>query len=251
MSARLEAMGGLAKGLSILEAFSAERQRLTVTEAAQASGTTPAAARRCLLTLVELGYLSHDGKYFRPTPRVARLTFAFTTTDSLPTLAQSCLVAVRDELQQTASLAMLEGGEALFVARAETARIVAAGVRVGATLPLWVSSTGRVLAAAMPDEEIDRLLAQTVIEARTPKTVVSPSEVRAVIELVRAEGAAYTDEELDIGLRTMAVPVTDSSGKVRAAMSVSAFAAQVSMEQMRSEFRPVMQREAARLGRML
>jgi IclR family pca regulon transcriptional regulator len=248
---RHEAMGGLAKGLTILEGFSPERVRMTVTDASLASHTTPAAARRCLLTLEELGYLTYDGKYFRPTPRVARLTYAYSATDPLPVLAQPCLEAVRDELQQSASLAVMEGGESLFVARAEAARIVAAGVRIGATLPLWASATGRVLAGSLTSDEVDALLASSGIEARTTKTVVSTTELRILIESARTNAVAYTDEELDLGLRTMAVPVIDPAGTVRAAMSLSAFAAQVDMTEMRERFFPVLAREAARLGRML
>ncbi|GAB6983782.1 IclR family transcriptional regulator domain-containing protein [Nocardioides pyridinolyticus] len=248
---RQEAMGGLAKGLAILESFSAEVPRMTVTDASQASGTTPAAARRCLLTLVDLGYLTHDGKYYRPTPRVARLTRAYSATASLPTLGQPCLLAVRDELEQSASLAVLEGGESLFVARAEAARIASAGVRVGTTLPLWASSTGRVLATTLTEDALSAVLEGSQLERRTPKTVVSRSAVRKLIESAREDGVAYTDEELELGVRTMAVPVVDSAGVTQAAMSVSAFAAQVSMSRMRDEFLPVLRREAQRLGRML
>ncbi len=166
---RQEAMGGLAKGLAILESFSAEVPRMTVTDASQASGTTPAAARRCLLTLVDLGYLTHDGKYYRPTPRVARLTRAYSATASLPTLGQPCLLAVRDELEQSASLAVLEGGESLFVARAEAARIASAGVRVGTTLPLWASSTGRVLATTLTEDALSAVLEAVSSSAGRPR----------------------------------------------------------------------------------
>ena len=248
---RHEAMGGLAKGLAILEAFGPAQPRLTVTEAAQVSGTTPAAARRCLLTLAELGYLTHDGKYYSPTPRVVRLTSAYSGTATLPVLAQPCLVAVRDELDESASLAVRDGLDSLFVARAEAARIVSAGVRVGATLPLWASATGRVLLASLPDEEMASVLAESRRERRTANTLVTIHEIKERIEQVRREGVAFTDEELDIGLRTMAVPVTDSASVTQAAMSVSAFAAKVPMAEMQEKFLPVLRREAARLGKML
>ncbi|WP_416978890.1 IclR family transcriptional regulator domain-containing protein [Streptomyces sp. T028] len=249
--ARQEVMGGLAKGLAILEAFSPLRPRLTVTEASQASGTTPAAARRCLLTLMELGYLSHDGKYYTPTPRVMRLTAAWTATAVLPSLAQPRLVAVRDELGQSASLAVLEGGQSLFVARAEATRIVSAGVRLGATLPLLGSATGRILLSGWPNEQVEELIATAPVERKTPRTVVDPVELLARVEEARREGVAYTDEELDLGVRTMAVPVRDIAGVLHGAMSVSAFAAQVSIAKMRKEYWPVLDREAKRLGRML
>jgi IclR family transcriptional regulator, pca regulon regulatory protein len=244
-------MGGLAKGLSILEAFSPSHPRMTVTEAARLSQTTPAAARRCLLTLADLGYLAHDGKYFRPTPRVLRLTMAYTTTSTLAELAQPCLKSVRDELDKAASLAVLSDGESLFIARAETPHIVSAGVRVGATLPLWASATGRILAGALPPDQLDEVLRQARITKTTPNTLSTRSQVRRAIVEARDRGVAYTNEELELGVRTMAVPVKDPSGSVVAAMSISAFAAQVSLEQMQTRFLPVLQREAARLARML
>jgi len=244
-------MGGLAKGLAILESFRPGRPRLTVSEAAQYSGTTPAAARRCLLTLVDLGYLLHDGKYYWPTPRVVRLTSAYHGTASLPTLSEPCLAAIRDELDQSASLAVRDGADSLFVARAESTRIVSAGVRVGATLPLWASSTGRVLLAALPEEEAAAVITESRRDRFTANTVVTIQEVKERIAATRAEGVATTDEELELGVRTMAVPVVDSAGVTHAAMSVSAFAAQVTMTDMREKYLPVLRREAERLGRML
>ncbi|MDF3282984.1 MULTISPECIES: IclR family transcriptional regulator C-terminal domain-containing protein [unclassified Gordonia (in: high G+C Gram-positive bacteria)] len=244
-------MGGLAKGLAILEAFDRENTQLTVSAAARASGTTPAAARRCLLTLVEAGYLSHDGKYFRPTPRVVRLTSAYWSTSTLPTLAQPCLVAVRDELGESASLAVDDGVDSLFLARAESTRIVSAGVRVGATLPLWASATGRVLLAAMPSARVADILERSERFPTTTATIVDNDALLHRIRQARECGYAHTDEELEVGVRTIAVPVIDSSSTVRAAMSVSCFAAQVSMEQLTGPFLDVLRRESARLGKML
>lgn len=130
-----EGMAGLAKGLAVIEAFGIRHPQLTVTDAAQRTNTSRAAARRCLLTLVELGYLTHDNGNFRPTPRMLRLGGAYLDTAPLPQLAQPQLVEARDALGESVSLAVLEDGCSLFVARAEAARIVATGVRVGAKLP--------------------------------------------------------------------------------------------------------------------
>jgi IclR family pca regulon transcriptional regulator len=248
---RHEGMGGLAKGLAIIEAFGPTRPQLTVSEAAASSSTTPAAARRCLLTLVELGYLSHDGKYFRPTPRMMRLAAAYSTTAPLPVLAQPCLMAVRDELDESVSLAVLDGDRALFVARAESARIVSAGVRVGASLPAHASSTGRVLLGALSDDELDDHLRRARPQRTTPRTLITVADIRDRVRQARAEGVAYTDEELELGMRTMAVPVVDTMGQTHAAMSVSAFTARVSLAEMQGRFLQVLQRQAARLGSML
>lgn len=244
-------MGGLAKGLAIMESFTPRRPQMTISESAAASGTTPAAARRCLLTLEELGYVSYDGKYFRPTPRFSRLAVSYTDTAALTTLGQPRIAAVRDELDESVSLAVLEASDAAFVARAEASRIVSAGVRVGSRLPAYASATGRVLLASLQEDERDALLRQVVPVATTDKTLLSREQIIARVQEVAEVGYAYTDEELEYGVRTMAVPVLDSIGKTHAAMSVSAFAARTSLSEMRSRFLPVLQREAGALGRML
>jgi IclR family pca regulon transcriptional regulator len=248
---RHEGMGGLAKGLAIIEAFSALQPQLTVTEAAGLSRTTPAAARRCLLTLLDLGYLSHDGKYFRPTPRMMRLAVAYSATATLPNLAHPRLLAVRDELGESASLAVLEGDRALFIARAEVARLVSSGVRLGASLPAHASATGRVLLSALPDAALDEVLASCSPERLTPNTLVDVGQIRARIVEARKVGVVYTDEELELGVRTMAVPVRDSRGLIHAAMSVSAFSGRVTIRDLSEGFLPVLRREADKLGSML
>ncbi|MGY1703725.1 IclR family transcriptional regulator C-terminal domain-containing protein [Geodermatophilus sp. SYSU D00697] len=246
-----EGMGGLAKGLAIIEAFGASRTQLSISEAAQVTGTTPASARRCLLTLEQLGYLSFDGKFFRPTPRMVRLGAAYLETAPLPLLARPHVIAAREELGESVSLAVLESDESVFVARADAERVVSAGVRLGARLPAHASATGRVLLAGLPDDEVDALLARAALRSTTPNTLTSTDAIRARVQRAREEGVAYTDEELELGIRTMAVPVRDSSGRVVAAMSAAAFASRVTLEDMQATFLPVLRRHADRLGRML
>ncbi|MET7501308.1 IclR family transcriptional regulator domain-containing protein [Streptomyces microflavus] len=244
-------MAGLAKGLAVIETFGRAYTQLTVSEAAQATGLTRATARRCLLTLTELGYLTHDGKYFRPTPRMGRLGSSYTRTDPLPRLAQPHLASACQALGESISLAELDDGVAVFVARAEAERIVSAGVRVGARLPAYSSATGRVLLAALPDEELDAYLAGCRPEPRTEKSLTDVEEIRRRIVRARTEEVAFTDEELELGMRSMATPVKDAQGATRAALSVSAFTARISLEDMREQFLPVLKEHAERVGRML
>lgn len=244
-------MAGLAKGLAVMEAFGPTSSQLTVSEAAEATGTTRAAARRCLLTLAELGYLTHDGKHFRPTPRMLRLGSSYLDADPLPALAQPHLVAARDELDESVSLAVWEDGWAVFVARAETQHIVSTGVRLGARLPGYCSATGRVLLADGTDETVSDHLHALARPARTPHTVTAPAELAAVVTRARENGYAVTDEELALGMRALAVPVTNSRGRTVAAMSVSASTGRVSMDEMLARFLPVLTGHARRLSRML
>lgn len=246
-----EGMAGLAKGLAVLEAFSRATPKLTISDAARLTELNRAVARRCLLTLVELGYLTHDGKYFFPTPRMLRLGETYVESSTLPQLAQPHLAAVREAVQESASLAVLQDGESLFVARSEVRRIVNTGVRIGATLPAYASATGHVLLAALTPDELQSYLDSAKPTARTPKTPTSADEIRARVERARTERVAITDEELEVGLRSMAVPVQDSRGHTVAAMSVSTMASRVSLAQLYDEFLPVLRENAEQLGRIL
>lgn len=239
-----EGMGGLAKGLAILEAFGSQRPQLTVTEAARVSGATPAAARRCLLTLQELGYLAWDGKFFRPTPRMVRLAGSYATTATLPQLAQPVLDATREELAESVSLSVLDGDDVLFIARAEVPRIVTAGVRLGTALPAHAASSGRVLLAGLPAPRLEAYLGR----------LDDPDQARAVrarVDAARDAGVDYTDGDIEAGVLSLAVPVTDASGTVVAAMASSTLAARRSLADLEAGFLPVLRRAAASLGRAL
>ncbi|MGO2110807.1 MAG: IclR family transcriptional regulator domain-containing protein [Pseudoclavibacter sp.] len=248
---RSESLGGLAKGLRIIECFSESSPMLTVSQAARAVSISPASARRCLLTMHELGYLSYDGKFFRPTPRMRRLGGAYTGSTPLPLLAEPHLRTVRDELDESASLAVLDGDEVLFVARAESQRIVTMNVRLGGRLPAHASSTGRVLLAGQADEQIEDLLRTVQFDATGPKTLTSAAQVMERIRQVREDGMAITDEELEPGVRTVAVPVRDSSGVLQAALSLAVSTARVSVDELRERHVPVMQEAATQLGQSM
>jgi IclR family pca regulon transcriptional regulator len=248
---RSESLGGLAKGLRIIECFNEATPSLTVSQAARAVSISPASARRCLLTMHELGYLSYDGKFFRPTPRMRRLGGAYTGTSPLPLLAEPYLRAVRDALDESASLAVLDGDQVSFVARAESQRIVTMNVRLGARLPAHASASGRVLLAAQSDEQIEALLRTVRFASTGPKALTSAEQVMDRIRQVRAEGMAVTDEELEPGIRTAAVPVRDSSGTLRAALSLAVSAARVSIDELVERHIPEMQRAASLLGQSI
>lgn len=219
--ARREAMAGLAKGLAVLECFGDGAPRLTLAEVARRAGLSRAAARRCLLTLEELGYVASDGRRFAPLPRLLRLGYAFLSATPLPRLAQPVLEAVEAAAGEAVSLAILDGAEAVFVARAAPRRMVSVGPGVGSRLPAWCSATGRVLLAGLPEEAAAARLEGVEFRALTPRTATAPEEVRARIREAREAGHALCDEELELGLLSLAVPVRDFTGSVVAAMSVS------------------------------
>ncbi|KKJ07690.1 IclR family transcriptional regulator C-terminal domain-containing protein [Burkholderia gladioli] len=246
-----EGMGGLAKGLAIIEAFNASTTRMTVSDAAHLAELSRPAARRCLLTLVDLGYLAHDGKFFTPLPRMLRLGGAYLSTSSLPQIAQPLLADARDSLQESISLAVLDESYSVFVARAEAVRIVSTGVKLGGRLPAYCSATGRVLLSGMSDEAIRASLDSVPMKRLTSRTLVSPEAVLKAIHRAAEQGYAVSDQELEFGMSALAVPVKNRAGVVEAAISVSVFSGRVDMATLEGSFLPALQATAKRLERSL
>ncbi|MFD1554633.1 IclR family transcriptional regulator C-terminal domain-containing protein [Paraburkholderia silviterrae] len=246
-----EGMGGLAKGLAIIEAFGPNTTRMTVSDAAHLADLSRPAARRCLLTLVEHGYLAHDGKFFTPLPRMLRLGSAYLSTSSLPQIAQPLLASTRDKLQESVSLAVLDEGYAVFIARAEAVRIVSTGVKLGGRLPAYCSATGRVLLAGLPEEQVRAHLESVPMKRFTDRTVANLEGVLKTIRRAAEDGYAISDEELEIGMSAMAVPVKNSAGQIEAALSVSVFSGRVNVDTLREKFLPVLRETAGRLQRSL
>jgi IclR family pca regulon transcriptional regulator len=246
-----EGMAGLAKGLAVIEAFGESCRQLTVADAARATGVTRATARRCLLTLTDLGYVTYDGKYFRPTPRMLRLGTSYLESAPLPLLAQPHLIAAREELAESVSLAVLEDGWSMFVARAEAPRIVSTGVRLGARLPAYACATGRVLLTDLDEDALNAYLDKCRPERRTPKTLIDVSAIKVRVDEARVDAVAFTDEELELGMRSMATPVKNAQGRTIAALSVSVFTARATLEDMRRRFLPVLRGHADKIGRLL
>ena len=242
-----EGMGGLAKGLAIIEAL-ATQGVLSVSDAARSSNITRAAARRCLITLTELGYVEQSGREFRPTPRLRRLGGASTTHDRIARLAEPLLRRARDRLAESVSLAVLDDDKPLFIARAEAEHILSTGVRVGAHLPAYCSATGRVLLSQFEDSEIARRIGRKPFPARTPYTITKPAPLLAEIQAVRKRGYAISDQELELGMRALAVPVTAGNHEIVAAISVSAASARVRAADLRHHFLPVLLSCAKTLG---
>jgi IclR family pca regulon transcriptional regulator len=243
-------MAGLAKGLAIIEAFSVN-PAMSVADAARASGTSRAAARRCLLTLVELNYLELSGREFRPLPRLRRLGGTTSGRDQLAHIALPLIERARDILAESVSLAVLDDDQSLFIARAEAEHIVSTGVRVGAHFPLYCSATGRVLLGGLADAEIQKKLRRNPIVPRTPRGLTKMSEILAAIRTAARNGYAISDEELALGLRSLAVPVLGPNGEIVAAVSVSAASARVKVSDLRKRFLPPLLNCADQISRSL
>lgn len=246
-----DVMGGLAKGLRVIEAFEAARPKMAIADIAAATGLDRATARRCLLTLVELGYATYDGKYFELTAKVLRLGATYLSATPLPRLLQPVLDRVSGEVGQSASASVLEGAEIVYVARAAVRRVMSVTLMPGSRLPAWCASMGRVLLAALPETESAAILDRSRIEALTPLTKTSRTVLQAELAQVRAQGFAVIDQELEMGLCSIAVPVIDGRGRTVAALNIGASAALVSVADMQERFLPVLRRAQAELRSLL
>ncbi|MBB4041600.1 IclR family pca regulon transcriptional regulator [Microvirga flocculans] len=233
-------VASLEKGLLVIEAFDASRPRLTLSDVAKLTGITRAAARRYLLTLTRLNYANFDGRYFTLNPRILRLGYAYLSSASLPSRVQPFLERVSEETGESSSAAILDGDDIVYIARSATRRIMSIGLGVGSRLPAYCTSLGRAILAFQPEDVIDAYLQRVRLEARTPKTVTDKAAFRALLEKTRSQGYALVNEELEFGLRSIAVPVIQKDGQVTIALNLSAQAGRVSAEEMKERFLPVL-----------
>lgn len=246
-------MTSLARGLEVLCAFEGHAA-LTVTQAAKLTGLPRSSVARCLFTLESLGYVAGDGAAYRLRPSLLPLARAFSYSDPLTKAGQPIVNAVRDRLKESCSLGMLDtrsaGETIIYICRAETSRIISVPLLIGSTLPSYCTSIGRVLLAALPDDELESYLASATFPARTAKTIVGPVELRRQLGRVREQGWAIADGELEPGLRSIAVPVRKADGRVVAALNLATQAKHRSLEWLTQTALLELQAAAAHLSRV-
>lgn len=234
----------LARGLAVIRAFDAEHASLTLTEVARTTEMSPAAARRFLRTLEALGYVRSDGRSFSLTPRVLELGFSYLSALSLPQIMQPHLEALSREVDESVSAAVLSGADVVYVARVPTRRIMSVGITIGTRFPAYATSMGRVLLAALPEAEREAALAATTLVALTERTITDRVALDAELRRVAEQGWAMVDGELELGLRSIAVPVRDASQRVVAAINVPLVLGG-SATSVRERYLPALQRTAA------
>jgi IclR family pca regulon transcriptional regulator len=239
-----QSVQALERGLAVLQVFSREHPALTLSEVARLTGITRATARRVLLTLERLGMVRSDGRRFSLTPRVLTLGWAYLSSLGLWEIAQPLMEELTAQTGESCSAATLDLPDIVYVARVPTRRIMSITLNVGTRLPAYATSMGRVLLAELAPAELDAFLATAALEPLTPRTLTDPAALRAELERVRAQGWALVDEELELGLRSIAAPVRGPSGAAVAALNVSAAASRVPVERVREEFLPALQRTA-------
>lgn len=251
MISERDIMGGLAKGLAVIETFTAERPRQSIAEVSAASGLDRATARRCLLTLAHHGYADWDGKFFTLTPRVLRLGTACLATMPLPQIVQPLLDDLSDRIGQSSSVSVLDGAEIVYVARAAQKKVMSIGLMPGSRLPAFCTSMGRVMLAALPEAQVRALLAVHPPVARTAHTLTDPAALMAELARVRLQGYALIDQEVEIGLRSIAVPLVNAHGKVVAALNVGVGMITPRAEDMAELYLPVLTGLRQRLAALI
>ena len=242
--AQRDIMGGLAKGLAVIESFTTERPRQSIAEAAVASGLDRATTRRCMLTLAHHGYADYDGKYFTLTPRVLRLGVGCLAAMPLPRLIQPMLDRLAEQIGESTSVSVLDGMEIVYVARAAQRKVMSINLMSGSRLPAYCTSMGRVLLAALPEADARGLLGNAPLHALTPMTLTDPDVIMTELARVREQGYATIDQEVEIGLRSIAVPLLNLHGRAVAALNVGTAATQTGMAELTGRFLPALNRIA-------
>jgi IclR family pca regulon transcriptional regulator len=244
-------MTSFARGLAVIRAFADSRKPQTIAQISQQTGIPRAAVRRCLHTLRQLGYVDAELNNFALRPKVLTLGYSYLSSTPLTIAAQPCLNGISKALGESSSLAVLEEDQVLYVARAATSRVMSVSLSAGSRLPAYCTSLGRVLLAHLPAPELDAYFARVDLQPRTEHTTTDETRLREVLAQVHRDGYAINNEELELGLRSIAVPVRGASGRVLAALNVGAQAARVTPDIMLSEFLPVLRRGAQELSVLL
>ncbi len=246
-------MASLARGLAVIRAFTQQRRHLTIAQLSQRTAIPRAAVRRCLYTLSMLGYVgTEDGRTYALRPRILVLGHAYLSSTPLVYAVQPLLDQITSLLHESSSLAVLEGDEILYIARSSTTtRLMSIDLGIGSRLPAYCTSMGRVLLAGLSAIELDLYLSRVKLVKLTTRTVSTADELKTVLNTVRRNGYAVVDQELEIGLRSIAVPVSDREGRSVAAINVGTQSSRVSVAEMESKFLPPLHAAAHELGLLL
>lgn len=231
----------LERGLAVIRAFSAKHPSLSVTEAAQATGYSRPAVRRILLTLTELGYAKFKNGRFSLTPRILSLGYSYISSQSIWSNAHLYLEKLVEKTNESSSISILDEQDIVYVARIPTKRIMTISLNVGSRLPAYATSMGQILLAFLPDTALETYLSELETTQLTKKTIIKKDELRETLAKVRERGWSFVDEELEEGVRSIAVPLVNGEGQVIAAVNCSAHAGRISTELMQGSFLSLLQ----------
>jgi IclR family pca regulon transcriptional regulator len=236
---RPEFVQSLERGLKVIRSFDADHPQLTLSEVAALTDLTRATARRLLLTLEDLGYVTSDGRKFSLTPRVLDIGYAYISSLDIQQVAQPYLEALSEQVNESVSVTVLDEADIIYVARVPTTRIMTISLGLGSRLPAHCTSMGRVLLAELATDELHAVLPARLVP-RTDRTITARRDLEAVLDQVRLQGWALVDEELELGVRSIAAPLRDSAGRAIAAMNVSTHAGRTTVDELHEHFVPAL-----------
>ncbi|MFO6463380.1 IclR family transcriptional regulator C-terminal domain-containing protein [Jannaschia sp. KMU-145] len=225
-------VNSLARGLEVLRAFNRTGRKMTLSQVATETGNTRAGARRILLTLVHEGYAVTDGKLFDLTPQVLELGYSILSSKGVWDIARPFIAHLSDDIQESVSAAILDKFDVVYVGGTQYHRIISVGISVGARFPAHCTANGRVLLANTPAENWDAMIEEIELEKMTEHTITQKSKFRRVLKEVRQKGWSLVDQELEIGLISISVPVRMSSGELVGAINVGVPSMRMPVEQM-------------------
>jgi IclR family pca regulon transcriptional regulator len=231
-------VNSLARGLEVICAFTKTRPKMTLSEIARTTGMTRATVRRFLLTLVREGYAEKDEKLFYLKPKVLELGYSALSSMSMLDVIQPVMNELAKTLQESVFAAVLAGEDVIYIARATSDRLINVSITVGSRAPAHAVSTGRVLLAAEPEEAREKYLDRVKLEKLTTNTVTSKVKLRSLIEDARISNYSIVDQELEVGLGSISVPIKTSDGKVIAALNVCCPSSRTTMEDMQKKILP-------------
>jgi IclR family pca regulon transcriptional regulator len=230
-------MTSLARGLIVIQAFTQQSPQMTISQLSIKTGLSRAAVRRCLYTLTKLGFAgAEDGSRYSLRPRMLTLSHTYTTSNTLSTAAQPILERMSATLRESFSVATLDGEDIVYIARTQVNRVMAVDLHIGSRLPAYCTSMGRVLLAYLPADQLEHYLAKVVLTPHTTRTVNSIEKLRIALRNARRNGYALVDQEFEVGLRSLAVPVYSPTGRVVATVNLSGNAPRLSVLEMQSRY---------------
>lgn len=246
-------MTSLARGLIVIQAFTQQHPQMTISQLSIKTGLSRAAVRRCLYTLTKLGFAgAEEGQRYALRPRMLSLSQTYTTTSTLSQSAQPILERMSISYRESFSVATLDGDEIVYIARTQVpSRVMAVDLHIGSRLPAYCTSMGRVLLAYLPPEQLEAYLNRAELTPHTTRTIISAEKLRLALRNVRRLGYALVDQELEVGLRSLAVPVYAPNGRVVATINLSGNAPRMPVFDMQTHFLTPLRNAAAELGTYL
>lgn len=248
MTERTEYIQSLERGLAVLTAFGEKNPEMTLADAARVTGYTRATVRRILFTLRNLGYVTENERHlWSLTPRVLEIGFSFLSSMDMWEVAYPYMREVSEVSGEACSITVLDGDSSVYVARVPANRVMAVTLGIGARLPAWLASHGRVHLSQMPEAELARYLRKQARQPRTEKTIWDVNELVRVIKQVEADGYCLVTDELELGLLALAVPIFDRRGNIQASIHISTHSSRTSEEKALSVYLPALQRAAEQI----